>query len=149
MKFVTLRVFVTDRCKVGSGWSRNKIITLSLYVYKKDGSTYQLHITIQANVFWRSLAYRVLISTCRFHKKKSQSAKLLQRGAECGASGSICSNLVVRPARASQAYEWEILATFKSQSCYRNYSVQYLGPSWIGLRAEYDKHPSPSGYISQ
>jgi hypothetical protein len=38
----------------------------------------------QANVSWRSLVYRVLISTCRFYTKKSESSKALQREAEGG-----------------------------------------------------------------
>jgi len=38
----------------------------------------------QANVSWRSLVYRALISTCRFYTKKSESSKALQREAEGG-----------------------------------------------------------------
>jgi hypothetical protein len=38
----------------------------------------------QANVSWRSLVYRVLISTCRFYTKKSESSKALQREAQGG-----------------------------------------------------------------
>jgi hypothetical protein len=37
-----------------------------------------------ANVSWRSLVYRVLISTCRFYRKKSESSKALRSEAEGG-----------------------------------------------------------------